>query len=36
MQEQSIIAKNVVVIMVTSLKMDPIQQAKDTVITVFV
>jgi hypothetical protein len=36
MQEPSITVKNVVVIMVTSLMMDQIQQEKDTVIMVFV
>jgi len=35
MQEQNIIVKTVVVIMVIYLKMDPTQQAKDTVIMEF-
>jgi hypothetical protein len=35
MQEQNIIVKNVVAIMVISLKMDQIQLAKDTVTTAF-
>jgi hypothetical protein len=36
MQEQNIIVKNVVAIMVISLKMDQIQLAKDIVTMVFV